>query len=307
MHDKLKNIEKQSFLEILFASIEANFKKPQTDTQKCKKLVSKYKLINPINKNGKLHNFATGIYENGGKKYFIKTWNKKSKDLSYYSAINEFRVSSILFDKFKNISNKVYVPEPIEIVKSKDGSFSYIYEFIEGKALSKLKADEHKTYFNKVLKTIKKVSASLSEEEKKYFNNRGMYFYLSSLPILALLAVCKSPSDLHIITKACINFLKKVKDVDHTFSLAHRDIHTDNIKVARNKIYLLDSEDVVWTFSGFDESDLNIFYKYKLKDKNGFSAKIENSKFLEIYIAIHRSGNNLREDYYRQYLISNYG
>ena len=299
-------MEKPSMIRSIIASIEANFVDPQTKPQKCKKKFSEYHLVRQIKKNGKLQNFAIGVYERDGKKYFVKIWKKDKKDLSFYSAVNEFRVASVLSEKLKNSSYKARIPDAVEVCQGSDNSYAFVYDFVDGRPLAKFDKNIQMICLKEIISSLNKVSEILTKEERKVFNVRGKIFYLSSIPLLTFISIKENTSKWKHLLKASIDCFLSARKLNKKYSLAHRDIHVGNVMVTDNFIYLLDSEDMVLTLDGFDESDLNIYFKCKIKNKNGFSKPNQNSKFLEKYIAIHRAGNNLRENYYKDYLFNHY-
>ena len=81
-----------------------------------------YELIKKITKKDDVKNFWLGIYIKKGKKYFIKIWQGKLKDLNYYSMLNEYRICQ----KMKR------VPKAIDLITEGDATVA-IFEYLEGK------------------------------------------------------------------------------------------------------------------------------------------------------------------------------
>ncbi|RJR16488.1 glycosyltransferase [Candidatus Microgenomates bacterium] len=290
------DFQKPSTLKAIYLSILANVTKPQTQVQQSTAEIFDYHLQKQLSKKSKLNNFAIGIYTKSGKDFFVKTWHKKSRDLSFYSAVNEFRVGRILFQKFAQFNLEVRVPQPVEIVIQANGAYSFVYQYVQGKSLAAYSQTTRQDYLQKIITALEKISNHLSASEKKSFNQRGLLFYVISLPLLTLFAIRINPSQWLVLTRACLRCLTHIRPSKEKI-LAHRDLHPNNVKIKGDTVYLLDSEDMVLTIPGFDQTDLNISHP---------DSEIDGcNEFLKLYIAIHRAGNVLRANHYRDFLFRN--
>ncbi|MBI4130388.1 phosphotransferase [Candidatus Roizmanbacteria bacterium] len=290
---------------LLFVSLMAHFDNPHTMYKECKETVAGYSLVKPVLPDTPVHNFAVGIYAKNNTPYFIKTWENKERDLTYYSALYEFQVSGLLSRKFKEFSEQVRVPEAIEIVHNSDNSISFVYEYVGGFLLSKRGVSEQLRHLEKIISELVYLSSTLTKEEKSQLRSRGILFYLFCLPLCTILSVRSNPSKWRKILKACLHCALSLK-IQRALVLSHRDLHPGNVILADNLLYMVDCEYVALTIPGFDWSDLGIFFSNNQRYAQSMQGCSANSEFLKTYIAIHRSATSLEPNRYKQYLFATY-
>jgi len=296
-----KPIKKLSMFQIIFFSLKAALFHNNNSISGVPVKIGPYTLIKPLTKVGTIANFQIGIYEKNGKKFFGKTWNKKSKDLSYYTLLNEFRVCEILRQKLDDLQSEVRVPKPVFLYQQ-DNSLSVLFEYIGYKDISTLPVEKQADIYQRALIELERASKHLSESEKTVFTKRTMLFYLLSLPFHIMLAAVKNPTLIRPLLRACRKLFRLVR-IKNDLVLSHRDLRGPNIKIGNNKIYLLDSEDMTLTVNGFDVADVNILLRNQSKKKQvSVTLPGSNYAFFMQYIAIQRSSNLLHDDRYKNYL-----
>ena len=135
--------------------------------------IGKYTLLNEFKKEFGSKNYSLGIYIDGYKKVFIKTWKGAIKDLSYFALLTEYFSNKILYKKLNSLKSseatyKILVPKIIGYKQTKE-SFSLIFEFIGGKSLDKFPFNKQVEIFFVILKELYKISDLFTSNEKNNF------------------------------------------------------------------------------------------------------------------------------------------
>ncbi len=275
------------------------------------KRVGRFNLVSILDKarENPYRNFEVGIYEFAEKKYFIKTWQGRVKDTNYYSLINEYLVTGMLYKKTKSVGELKFA-QPIDIVESKD-RLSAVYEFIVGQNLDKENIEKQAEVINKIIKSLQIISNSLTEKEKNQLTKRSIFFYLIFLPLLTLMLMIRGKNRKIIFSQ----FVKSVFNTsffNKELTLAHRDLDPNNILISGKLIYLLDNERVVLTLPNYDFTNL-LIYKGRSNLTKLISKKyhLKTDDFLKTFITFHYTVNNIKDiefrKYYFNFLKQNYG
>src|SRR3990167_9272790 len=286
-------LNRPSLVSSLFCAIRMSLDKGgERGIIRCPNFVGPFKLVSKIKKSINYNNYEIGIYKDtGGRKVFIKTWQGKTKNFPYYSLINEYNMAKILSEKIKNAQKgKFRVPRPIGYLKT-ENSLSAVFEYIDGKPLSKLPLKKQSKIINEAILFLDKLTPTLTKDDKKYIKKRGRFFYLFSLPAIFLYSLSKERESKKTIVssflRACY-YSVSIFNKNKRFVLVHGDLVPDNIFVSKSHAYILDSEHMKHTFSEYDINYLfisrngtNLFLEM-LKNRKEF---VQNA-FLSLYIAI---------------------
>ena len=196
--------------------------------------IGKYTLLNEFKKEFGSKNYSLGIYIDGYKKVFIKTWKGAIKDLSYFALLTEYFSNKILYKKLNSLKSseityKILVPKIIGYKQTKE-SFSLIFEFIGGKSLDKFPFNKQVEIFFVILKELYKISDLFTSNEKNNFLKINKEFYLLTFPLITLVTLFSKFNNYKEIIKMVFDSLKAIKQFKtKMLSLAHRDLEPHNI------------------------------------------------------------------------------
>mgnify|MGYP001591208065 CR=1 FL=1 len=305
-------LKQPSLINLLLCSFRKflNNKKKESKSP-CPNIIGPYKLVSKIKKNNNYNNFGIGIYKDtGNKKIFIKAWQGKAKDFSYYSLVNEYNMTKILSETIiKNNKSKFRVPNPIGYLKT-ENSLSIIFEYIDGKPLSSFPISEQSIIINEAILFINRLTPKLNKIDKKYIKKRGRLFYVISLPILFLFSILLERESKKTILYSLLKaYLHSLSILNKRLTLVHGDLFPDNIFISNSFVYILDSEHMKHTFSEYDLNHLFIIKKGTklllniLRNRKDFTQ----DTFLSLYIAIQSSmvrDPNTKQRHYFDYLKS---
>lgn len=246
------------------------------------KQIGEYRLLFNRKKSDSTKNLSIGIYQKNGKKYFVKTWTGRLKDLGYYFLVNEFELAKIIEEEFARHS-KLLSSTPVEIIKNSN-QVHVVYCFIEAKSLTEVTKAIQLQTLEKVYTELEKVSQK-SHILNKLLPHLSKGHYSFTLVTVAIGLIVRSPKLARNIIRKCWLCAQLLYKENPAMSLAHRDLTPENIMVDKDKIYLIDGEDYVYTFDGYDE-----IYLMTLPDKEEFSTKLKAKKtggFLKNYLPLH--------------------
>lgn len=288
--NKAASFHQPHLLRSLLAGVALVVNKKFHTRKPIKHEVGVYRLVNAILKEDS--NFDIGIYSDGERKYFIKTWQGLLKDSDYYSLLNEYIVNPTvhgLLQKGKVLSG-VTTPKVINCYHG-HGSFSVVFEYIDGRSLDQFSADFQARILGKVLESFESITRELESKQRKIFAHRGALSYLVLLPILALLAIVHDFEEIPIIL-GC--FWQCLRAFFHSYTsvltLAHRDIGPDNILVADDGFYVVDLEQLALTYPLYDITSLGVEPSYRelivMMKKNFMYVEDE---FLRLFIFLRRA------------------
>ena len=251
--------------------------------------IGKYQLVSDIKKENLFREYGIGIYQYGGKKVFIKTWTGFIGDFQYYELINEYFMSRALYKEFKP-HKYIKVPKIISYVNKK-GSFSIIYEFVEGKNLSLFPSKKRVEVIHEVLNAFDHLSINFSKRESKCFSKRTLKFYIPSLTFLSILTILSNLGSFKVVLRGYIDFLKSIRNIKkNNLRIAHRDLNFHNIIIKGKYVFLIDCARVALTYRDYDIAYMFVNPKLKKISKEiAGSSNYSGNLFLESYILINQA------------------
>ncbi len=276
----------------------------------CPNRIGQYVLVSEINKSNNYNNYGIAIYsDREGKKVFVKTWQGKRKDFSYYSLINEYIVSKAIHTKLKLITlkngTKFKTPKILSYVETKR-SFSIIYEYVDGKTLSSYPLQKQAEVISEAILIFNKITKLLTEKEKRQLKKRSLKFYLYSLPVVSLLAIMLNKKHYKAVVKGFISCLTHPLSLESDLTFAHHDLTPENIKISKSDTYLFDFEHAILTIPDYDINYLSLDTRLKsLVNLIYKNTKAKPNTFLQTYIAIRCSDDyepDTGRNYYLNYL-----
>ena len=272
----------------LFFSISKSFfnKKKKVEIQQW---IGKYKLVSEVKKENLFREYLMGIYEHRGEKVFTKTWTGFVRDFQYYELINEYFMTKELYKKFGS-HKYIKIPKIISY-ESKAGSFSIIYEFIDGKNLLAFPRKKQVDTIRNILNAFDSLSSKYTKVNGGYLSKRTLKFYILSLTFLSILNILSNPRSFKVVLRGYIEFIKNMRLVKkNKLIVAHRDLSLHNIIVKGRYIFLIDCARVTLTYGGYDIA--YILTNPKLKKISKEIVKGSNyagNVFLENYILINQA------------------
>ena len=296
----MKKNKRPNLINLFFGTIVLLIKL-RLKTKKAKALSNfkNYILVKEIFKEDKVSSLTLGIYTLKSRKYFVKTWHGRIKDLNYYFLVNEYLSSGFISQKLKQFNNQnISTPQIVDIYET-ENSFSVVFEFIEAKSLTKYDPDFQAKKIDQVIEMLEKISINLTKQEIDSLPKRELYKYLFLLPIVCLLIIIKKPRIYKTILSSLYNEFKEVVHNNNLrLILAHRDLTPSNILIKNNKIYLLDFDSLVLTLPEYDKAYISVMPNLENLNKY-LNLNLDTSifGFLQIYICLHQtigSGNFLK-------------
>ena len=278
---------KPTIFQTLFGTfvylLKKNTVRPSIQTQ-----IGPYTLISETQKS-KFHKFSIGIYVKNDEKVFIKTWQGTTKDLSYYSLVNEFRVNALLNTKLEGLKleNMMHIPKVKDVITSKN-MLSVVFEYIEGKHLNTFPTTYQIDVLDRVCRTMAVLSTTLTDQDLTHFIKRTVGFYVCSLPFLLVLSLVVRPSTFFSSWNRLIRSIHSINDLRHQkLSVAHRDIAPTNIIMQESHVYLVDCEYVALTVPFYDLNYVSVEADFaELSGDIGRRFTSTNNEFLRTYMMI---------------------
>ena len=219
-----------------------------------RRCIADYRLVNPITKINQPTNFSIGMYAKNGKKFFIKTWTGRLKNMEYNTLINEYVLSTFIKGRLKNLHKhiKIKIPTPVEHISTKS-SFSVVYEYISGPSLADLQLSQQIKVLTRTLSEFKILTKSMTKEELNSFPKRSKLFYLLALPIHVLISTLHDFELLPYVLVEAARSLRLYPSLKKTpLTLAHRDLIPENIILHKEHPYLIDCGSFVLTHPDYD-------------------------------------------------------
>ena len=256
--------------------------------------VGRYSLVKEIKRNDGAHNIAVGIYEKNGKKYFIKTWQGKMKDIYYYYLRNEY-INTIYLGKIfreTKVTKSVNVPAVISFHETEKMT-SIIFEYIEGKTVTELSLEQQSNVFVKIFTALQKASTLLNTKENVMLDHKGLPYYVCLSSVITLLQAVFHPLLVRSTVSTYVRLLHSLSHSDGSnLVLAHRDLTPDNIIVKKSIIYLVDCENLVMTLADYDAAFIMSNPEYTKLAKQLQKKIVYHANFFTTYIPFHLSLEN---------------
>lgn len=264
----------------LFLGVLIFFLKPLSMPKEVE-TIGKYRLVSKISKDV-FNNFFIGLYTDGSRTVFIKTWSGWIPDNNYHALINEYVTLSVVRKLLRDSSYKdtIRVPEVYDILISSH-SVSVVFEYIEGKHLDQFSKEYRRDAVLKILNCLRDISRNIPYEETLSLRRRNWQNYVFTSPLVLLGIMMFYPSKLGLAFRAFFKNSASLSDLSkERLVLAHRDISYENIIIADKKIYLVDFEemalapesaDIAYCFTHPDFKDIReeVLHAFK-KKANGF-------------------------------------
>lgn len=215
-------------------------------------IVGEYTLLSDFDKKDGSRNMSIGLYQKHGKKYVIKQWVGVYKDLSYYTLVNEYVVNRMLFSKEAFTETQVRIPQSLEYF-SDDCSLTCVFEYIEGIHVQSFDDTKQAQVLQSCLQALEQASLEITAEERRLFGQRRKWFYGMILCVLPPVSLFVSPRIFGNIVRSSIQTLRKLLAIQASPStIAHRDLTPSNILMQGDTIYIMDTENLLLTFPGYD-------------------------------------------------------
>jgi len=220
------------------------------------KVIGEYKLKSEIRKTNGNDEYKVGTYSDKNTQYFIKTWQGRVKNYSYYALVNECIATDLLSKRLlKSMpDSSLRIPRVVHAY-CEPHLFSIVFEYIEGQSLDLASLVERDRVLKIITTDLERLSEILSTEEKKRIpSHKRIYYSLLVLYysfVVFINALTKLPLLLQLIRKAYHSLWSISKQ---PLTLTHRDLVSSNIILNNGFTYLVDWETVTLTFPLYDQA-----------------------------------------------------
>lgn len=207
-----------------------------------------------------LRGTTLGIYVYKNKKIIIKTFQKRIKNLDYLILKNEIAVSKILNQTRDRISSilpkelrRVKIPRILFVKESRNKLF-VASEFINASPLRKASQKDQVKYYFRVVKFLKLLGENMTTKERSQISERDAKTIIRMYPLILLKSIFTHPSEAVNLLRGIFFFMKWSRLIHQLkISLAHKDLHLENILVSKKGIYIIDFEFTIFTPEVFEE------------------------------------------------------
>ena len=235
-------------------------------------------------------NLAIGVYVSAGRKYIVKRWEGRIRDLNYYGLAGEYAVNGLLRQKLSLLGRSARVRVPAAIrYEASSRSLTVMFEYIDGVSVAALPIAEQASAWARVSGALSRVSSQLDEHEKNMFGVRSKASYLLLAPAMGFLTACASPESAGSVAKSFAVQLSQARFlVGASMELSHRDLTPRNMILSGGDVYLIDCDNVAWTVSGYDFAYLSVHPGHdSLARLLAERFTTPTTSFLRRYVAIH--------------------
>jgi len=222
--------------------------KKSTPTQ-----VGKYKLTKDLTSKNADKKYTSGVYSNGKKKVFIKTWTGHIPDRDYYMLKNEQKVSKIV-EKYISKSSHIRIPKVIESIQYSN-HLSVVFEYIDGTSATNVSVTAKNQIYKNVFSQLKEWNQKLSNKDKNSINHQTSLWYLKVLtPKLIMSKNISLKNKIQVLKDIVLHISKKTKNLE----FCHGDLLPNNIILSGKNIYLIDFGQSAMSFPDLDKAYLSI-------------------------------------------------
>lgn len=265
--DHIVNDFKSSYLEKLARIAPLHLHSALTNREATKivtlpdVIANKYFLIKDFQPE-KPYPFKIGLYKDKkGRKFVGKIWKGRVKNLHYYNLINEIISTYVLSNVRRRLAKKldkdianIYTPSFVELIEE-NHSIIFVSEFMEGKEFIKLTESQRRDVYQKFKKYLRFLGDNLNKKEKDLLRIRGGLNLLLQYPLLLTTALVRRPYLAPMLFKGMMIFIKGIPNLlsIKDFAIVHGDVNYDNILVSKNRISIIDIEQLMFTLPAYED------------------------------------------------------
>ncbi len=190
--------------------------------------------------------YSVNLINNNSKGYIEKKLSFKLKNLKYFQLLNEasmLEVFSKYEEKKTNGNFSITFPKILKF-QNMDGSLILQREFIEGESVSNLKSEQLYRLTVEILDYLYQ-NGKTKFYKKGNFPKRGKAYITVSFLLYLIKSILKKPSEIMFLCSTAFLFYKArydLRKVNSNLTLAHRDLHLDNILYSKKRAYIIDTE-----------------------------------------------------------------
>jgi hypothetical protein len=205
----------------------------------------------------KKYPYVIGMYKSpSGVEVVAKVWQGNWYNAHAFNLLHEADVCRVL-DTIR-LRTVAEMPEALTNIITP----AYYDCLIQNKFMSKAQGtpltqvcapEEQLKIYNRILSYLKFIGKNATKEEQKIIGVKGIIYYISVYPIIFCLSIVRHITHSMEIIRSLYSFIFSLSALSHEPKiLSHGDLHTDNILVSEDKITLLDLEQTIFTYAGFD-------------------------------------------------------
>lgn len=223
------------------------------------KKIGDYTFVKNLHEISETEQNTFAVYINSkNKKAFAKLCNAANGKYEYAYLEHELYINSHVTKLFKSrIQNKLFCAPPkiIKTIKN-DGNLLVLFEYFDGKVIRSLTQKERINAFSLIFDSLKEVNSTMiKQSEKNKFPQRSR-FDMSALFLYLFLKSSFLHPEYFLTLLQNIPFvvLSFISDKEwKVLHFAHRDIHTRNIMMQKNKVMLTDFSNACFAPESFDK------------------------------------------------------
>jgi hypothetical protein len=190
------------------------------------------------------------IYQNkAGKKALVKIWQGSYRDAKYYAMAHEILMHSLLAKVLDRVTlprsiSAVRIPKLIHARAEKE-TLVLVREYVEGNSPRRADSGQQIATYNQVVDFMRFIGAHLTPEERRQIPLRKAGNLIVTFPLIAAYACLRYPGMAKQICRGAPSFVSSIPTLlrnAELLSLAHKDLHLNNIVLTHDGVYVIDLE-----------------------------------------------------------------
>ncbi len=236
------------FIGLLYPGDKSNFKPAFPE------YLGDFRYLKDFKKTGPKKSYQLALYKNrAGVIAIAKMRSAKIHDYHYLSLKNEIIIYEVLLktlSKFESSHgiNKFAIPKLFEKYEDQDKLVA-LFEFVEGTTLENDTIPNKLSAHFEVSNYLTNLGQNISKNDRHLISERSPFQLFCFFPLILLKCLINYPDKVLILFKAAIKFYSKFYYLltGYKKGLTHRDLHFQNIIQNKDKFYLIDLQQVVFS------------------------------------------------------------
>lgn len=203
-----------------------------------------------------IYDRITGGVQKIDNKILVKIWTGKDKNFSYYALKHEAKLFEIMTNVLQR--NRESIPEHLKrisipklmFLEENENQLILATEFVSGKLARNISPEKQSKIYLQAVELLRFIGENTTEKEKKEIGYRTFYNYIFLYPALLGVSIIRQPKNSLQLIKAGLIFLRNIPVMrkSNTLTLVHRDLHTHNLIVSKNKSWIIDLARCTFTY-----------------------------------------------------------
>ncbi len=232
---------------------------------------SNYKLIKWVRSQEGADLTSVGFFIKNEKKVVIKVVRYKYKNLLYEQLINEKNMLSLMSDLSRKIkSGKINLVFPkVYGLISMPNQLALVTQFLSADSLKSKSSVRKIEILEQILSSFRKMSDLIDEDMLNKLPKRSCIQLLILFPIYLLKVIFADFKNIRIYLSLFFIFYKnylRISNFNMKYILAHKDLHSENILINKNKVIIIDPEICVLADPNTDIAHIARYFSKELTD-----------------------------------------